>query len=142
MTAGELLKNLHYINVRIEVKKQHLKDLWEEATASGGIRYDKDRVVTSLRQEGGFENKAINYAMLCEEIQKDLDKLTKQYEMGRTIINGIKNPTDRAIVDLIYVENLKIKDVALKLHYTESNVYYRKKRIMAKLNNIVVNLNE
>lgn len=138
MTAADLLREMYSIGARIEAKKERLEDLRLMATANGGIRYDKDRVVTSLPQEGGFENKVIDVAMLCAEIQKDIDRLAEKYERGKQIIDHVPSPTDRAILDLIYVQHYKIKDVAETLHYTESNIYYRKKHAMKRLNTIIL----
>ena len=138
MTAADLLREMYSIGTRIEAKKEKLETLNLLATSNGGIRYDKDRVVTSLPQEGGFENKVIDAAMLCAEIQKDIDRLTAKYEKGLEIIERVPQPTDRAILDMLYVQHFKITEIAERLHYTESNIYYRKKKVMAHLKTITL----
>ena len=138
MTAADLLRELYSIGTRIEAKQERLVNLRLLATSNGGIRYDKDRVVTSLPQEGGFENKVIEVAMLCDELQADIDRLTAKYEKGKQIIEEVPNPIDRAILDMLYADHLKIKDIAERLHYTEANIYYRKKNAMKKLNSIIL----
>ena len=138
MTAAELLREMYSLGARIEAKQEKLETLNLLALSNGGIRYDKDRVVTSLPQEGGFENKVIDAAMLCREIQADIDKLTEKYEKGRQIIDSVKNPTDRAILEMLYVHHIKIKDIAERLHYTEANIYYRKKKALKRLNYVIL----
>lgn len=138
MTAAELLREMYSLGTRIEAKQEKLEALNLLALSNGGIRYDKDRVVTSLPQEGGFENKVIDAAMLCAEIQADIDKLTEKYEKGRQIIDSVKNPTDRAILEMLYVHHIKIKDIAERLHYTEANIYYRKKKALKRLNYVIL----
>ena len=138
MTAAELLREMYSLGARIEAKQEKLEALNLIALSNGGIRYDKDRVVTSLPQEGGFENKVIDAAMLCKEIQADIDRLTAEYEKGRQIIASVKNPTDRAILEMLYVHHIKIKDIAERLHYTEANIYYRKKKALKRLNYVIL----
>lgn len=138
MTAAELLREMYSLGARIEAKQERLENLRLLATSNGGIRYDKDRVVTSLPQEAGFENRVIDVAMLCEEIQADIDRLTAKYEQGRQIIDGVGNPTDRAILEMLYVHHIKIKDIAERLHYTEANIYYRKKKALNALNYVIL----
>jgi len=138
MTAADLLRELYSIGTRIEAKQERLNNLRLLATSNGGIRYDKERVITSLPQEGGFENKVIDVAMLCEELQRDIDRLTAKYEKGIEVIDRVPSPTDRAILELLYVDHLKVKDIAERLHYTEANIYYRKKNAMARLNTITL----
>ena len=138
MTAAELLREMYSLGARIEAKQEKLEALNLLALSNGGIRYDKDRVVTSLPQEGGFENKVIDAAMLCKEIQADIDRLTAEYEKGRQIIASVKNPTDRAILEMLYVHHIKIKDIAERLHYTEANIYYRKKKALKRLNYVIL----
>lgn len=136
MTAAGLLRELYSINVRLEEKKKKKEELWLLATSNGGIRYDKDRVITSLPQEGGFENKVIDVAILCDEIQKDIDRLAAKYEKGLEVIERVPNPLDRTILELIYVDGLKPKVVAERLHYTDSNIYYHRKNAMERLEKI------
>jgi len=138
MTAAELLREMYSIGTRIEAKQERLNNLRLLATSNGGIRYDKDRVVTSLPQEAGFENRVIDVAMLCEEIQTDIDRLTAKYEKGIEVIDRVPSPIDRAILELLYVHHLKVKEIAERLHYTEANIYYRKKNAMARLNTITL----
>ena len=138
MTAADLLRELYSIGTRIEAKQERLNNLRLLATSNGGIRYDKDRVITSLPQEGGFENKVIDVAMLCEELQRDIDRLTAKYEKGIEVIDRVPSPTDRAILELLYVHHLKVKEIAERLHYTEANIYYRKKNVMSRLNTITL----
>lgn len=138
MTAAELLRELYSIQERIDAREEHLKRLRELATSSGGIRYDKERIVTSLPQEGGFENKVIEVAMLCDEIQADLDQLKAKYARGVAIVESVENVTERTILDLMYVQHKKIADIAEKMHYTESNIYYHKKKAMDVLETVLL----
>lgn len=138
MTAADLLRDMYSIGTRLESKKKKLAELEADKTANGGIRYDKERVVTSPPQEGGFENKVIRLAMLCDEYQADIERLTKLYNKARNIIESVPSPIDRAILDMLYADHHTIKEIAESLHYTDANIYYRKKKAMAYLKTIIL----
>jgi DNA-directed RNA polymerase specialized sigma subunit len=132
-TAADYLWSILLVHQRIDSKKENLANLQLLATSTGAIRYDKDRVMTSLPQEAGFENRAIDVTMLEKEIQNDIDELTAMYDKGREIIRSVPNPIDQAILDMMFIDHVPIRTIAVRLNYSESNIYYRKKKVMDRL---------
>ena len=134
-TAADYLHAMYYLNIRIQNKEKRILELQALAESTGGLRYDKDRVITSTPREGGFENKAIDVTMLQQELQKDIHMFTEMYRIGEWILESLP-VIDRTILDMLYVDGASIKEVAERMHYSESNIYYRKKRAMEKLQKI------
>lgn len=132
-TAAGFLQDMLYLNLRIESKKKRLLELKLLSESTGGLRYDKDRVVTSLPQEAGFENHVLEATMLQLELEKDISVLTVLYQQGRWILDKVHNPIDKTILDLMYFDGRSVKEIAVQMHYSESNIYYRRKRVMDSL---------
>lgn len=135
-TAAGFLQDMLYLNLRIESKKKRLLELKLLSESTGGLRYDKDRVITSLPQEAGFENHVLEATMLQLELEKDISVLTVLYQQGRWILDKVHNPIDKTILDLMYFDGRSVKEIAVQMHYSESNIYYRRKRVMDSLKKI------
>ena len=132
-TAADYLKAMHWINVRIDSTKERIDYLEKMAGSISGVSYEKDRVIASAPKEAGFENQIVNLAMLKAEMKKNIDDLAEMYDKGMEIIQSLQNPIDQTILSMFYIDHKTIPTIAKKMHYSQSNIYYRKKHAMDRL---------
>lgn len=133
MTAKQYLQKMFYFHKSILKKRKQIEELRLLAESTGAIRYDKDRVVTSLPQASGYEDKVIQIVDMEHKLLEDIAQLTEMYITGEKIICSLADPTDRLILRMRYIDNMKWKEIASELNYSVDHIYYRHRHALKKI---------
>ena len=119
MTKEEL-RNIMYLNSRIESKIRQLEHIKSTMTDLGAIDYSKDRVQTGV--SSSVENTVIRVADLEADINKDINKLVDMKQQARKVINKAAG-IESVILEMRYLENMKWEEIAYRLNYSLPAVY-------------------
>lgn len=133
MTEKQYLRKMFYFHKSILKKRKQIEELRLLAESTGAIRYDKDRVVTSLPQASGYEDKVIQIVDMEHKLLEDIAQLTEMYITGEKIIYSLADPTDRLILRMRYIDNMKWEEIASELHYSVDHIYYRHRHALKKI---------
>lgn len=98
MNVKQYLEQLEAFDSRIVNCAEHIEDLKLMATGGGSIRYDKDRVQTSLT-DSKLERDVVDYVAL-EQKHKDL--IEEYVKAKETIIAQINGLDQAAHIDVLY----------------------------------------
>lgn len=137
MTKGEVYEFLNAVRttdlyiIRLQAQKRAL----EACLMPSGIRYDKDKVMSSPEDQlskicadiSVLDNK-IALALIARakkiiDIQKGIDKLTEE--------------DNKAVLTLCYIERAKIDDIAGMLGYSADWVYKKRRKGIEELMKIL-----
>lgn len=133
MTAKQYLRKMFYFHRTILAKQKQIEELRLLAESTGAIRYDKERIVTSLPQAAGYEDKV---AVLVDEEHKLLDdivELTKMINVGLDMINALEDPIDQLILVMRYINHMRWEDIAQELGCSVDHVYYKHRHALKKI---------
>lgn len=119
MTKEEL-RNIMYLDSRIESKIRQLEHIKSTMTDLGAIDYSKDRVQTGV--SSSVENTVIRVADLEADINKDINKLVDMKQKARKVINKAAG-IESVILEMRYLENMKWEEIAYRLNYSLPAVY-------------------
>lgn len=117
----EELRDIMYLDSRIESKLRQLERLKSTKDCLGSIDYSKDRVQTS-GVTSSIENAVIRIVDLEQEINEDIDELVCMKQKAREEMNkatGIEN----IILEMRYLENMDWEEIAYRLNYSLPAVY-------------------
>lgn len=121
--ARRYLMQIRKLERMIDQKRRQIENLEEMATSGGAIRYDKDKVISSVRTDA-TENKVIRYVDLQAELKQDIDR----YVMMRDrIIREIHELEDVRFITILhdyYVDDKDMMAIADKLHYSYDHVVH------------------
>lgn len=117
MKAKEYLGQVLLLNEKINQKQIQYKELLHIATSAGAIRYDKERVQTSLTGDS-MSNIVSKYVDLQQEINSDIDHFI---DMKNKIINEIQSLSDVKFIKLLfmrYIQGKRLEEIAVDLDYS------------------------
>ena len=117
-SAKEYLKQLERLNEMIDQKVKQADELREMAMGGGmGVRYDKDRVMSSPSQDGSVD-KIIRYVDLEKEVNVDIDRYVDLKNQIINQIQGIKNQAHMKLLFKRYVEFKRLEVISVEMNYT------------------------
>lgn len=117
----EELRDIIYLDDRIESKLRQLESLRSTKDCIGSIDYSKDRVQVST-VSSGIENVIIRIVDLESDINSDIDRLVDMKQKAREEINKV-NGMAGTILEMRYLENMKWEEIAYRLNYSIRAVY-------------------
>lgn len=101
-----------------QIKRKKLEiEAIEAAVYPAGIRYDRDKVQTSPR-----DDQIPSVLAKTEPLKKDLDRLIRRYTEAANRRSGMLDTIDSEAADIIlarYADHLKWEDMRKKYHYSE-----------------------
>lgn len=123
MKAKEYLGQVMLLNEKINQKQLQYDELIQTATSTGAIRYDKERVHTSISGDK-MGNIVSKYIDLQNGINHDMDHLI---DLRNKIINEIQALSNVKFIKILfmrYIQNKRLEEIAVELNY--SYQYVRK----------------
>lgn len=117
MKAKDYLLQVSVLNVKIDQKQMQYEELLQTATSTGAIRYDKERVQTSLSGDS-TSSIVCKYIDLQKEINADIDHYV---DVKNRIINEIHALSDIKFIKLLYmryIEEKRLEQIAVELNYS------------------------
>lgn len=133
MTAKQYLRKMFYFQKTIIAKQKQIEELRLLAESTGAIRYDKDRVITSLPQAAGYEDKVAALVDMEHKLLEDIQELTEMYNEGWKMIDSLGDPMDRLILVMRYINHMRWEEIALELNYSVDHIYYRHRHALKKI---------
>lgn len=133
MTAKQYLRKMFYFHRTIIAKQKQIEELRLLAESTGAIRYDKDRVITSLPQAAGYEDKVAALVDMEHKLLEDIEELTGMYNEGWKMIDSLEDPVDRLILVMRYINHMRWEEIALELNYSVDHIYYRHRHALKKI---------
>lgn len=133
MTAKQYLRKMFYFHRTIIAKQKQIEELRLLAESTGAIRYDKDRVITSLPQAAGYEDKVAALVDMEHRLLEDIVQLTEMYNEGWKLIDSLEDPIDRLLLVMRYINHMRWEDIAQELGCTVDHVYYRHRHALKKI---------
>lgn len=133
MTAKQYLRKMFYFHRTIIAKQKQIEELRLLAESTGAIRYDKDRVVTSLPQAAGYEDKVAALVDMEHKLLDDIAQLVSMYDTGWKLIDSLEDPIDRLILVMRYINHMRWEEIAQELGCTVDHVYYRHRHALKKI---------
>lgn len=133
MTAKQYLRKMFYFHRTIIAKQKQIEELRLLAESTGAIRYDKDRVITSLPQAAGYEDKVAALVDMEHKLLEDIQELTEMYNEGWKLIDSLEDPVDRLILVMRYINHMRWEEIALELNYSVDHIYYRHRHALKKI---------
>lgn len=116
MTPKKYLMLVGILNRRIDIRQRQLEDMKLKLTATGGNDYSQDKVKGGLPQDT-VADRVIDYI----QMEGRLNRLIDEYIIIRDrITEQIAKLSDEryiALLSLKYLEGMKLKDIAEKMHY-------------------------
>jgi len=117
MNAKDYLKQVLLLDEKINQKQMQYEELLQTATLIGAVRYDKEKVQTSLTDDG-MSNGVIRYIELQEEISCDIDNFI---DVKNKIITEIQELSNVKFVHLLfmrYIRGKRLDEIAGSLNYS------------------------
>lgn len=116
MTAKEYLMKIKTIDIMISCKVDHITELRNLLTG-GAIRYDKDKVQTSLSNDRMTDIVA-KIIELEEIIDDDIDKLVSYKTKARELIEMLEDDMEKVILYKRYFDGKTFEQIAVECNYS------------------------
>lgn len=133
MTAKQYLRKMFYFHRTILAKQKLIEEMRLLAESTGAIRYDKDRVITSLPQGAGYEDKVAALVDMEHKLLEDITELTEMFGVGMQMIESLDDPVDRLILVMRYINHMRWEDIATELNYSVDHIYYKHRHALKKI---------
>lgn len=118
MNAREYLEQIQVIDVSISQDQELLDNMKLKASSGGAIRYDKDKVQTSI-VGSQIETDVCRYVDFERKLTEKIDRFADVRELIVSQIQGLKQPNYMKVLFKVYVQYKFLKDAA-----TEMNLSY------------------
>lgn len=129
MNAKQYLGQLEALDARIRNTEEHISDLKLKASGGGSIRYDKDRVQTSLT-DSKLERDVVDYVALEEVHSEMIRKYTNAKEKVIEQINDLDISAHIEILFKVYVQYKTLKESAHEMGRSERYVIDKHKEAL------------
>lgn len=116
----EELKDIYYLDSRIESKIRQLEQLNALKTCVGALDYSKDRIQTSTTNS--TEDRLIRIIDLENNINSDIDDLIDMKNEARKIISKLSG-VERTVLEMRYFEGMAWEEIAFRLGYEVRQIY-------------------
>lgn len=117
MNAKDYLKQVLLLEEKINQKQMQYKELLRTATLTEAVRYDKEKVQTSLTNDS-MSNVVIRYIELQEEINHDIDNFIDVKNKVITEIQALSNTKFVNLLFMRYIQGKKLDEIATSLNYS------------------------
>ena len=118
----------NYKKNKSRIKILQLGYITDDDFTISGVDYSKDKIQTS--NMGDISDTVIKR-------EKELEKLIYEVNVTEALLESL-NTKDRYIIEAIYIENIRMNKIAVKLNYYEiKTVWNNKDRIMNYLLDLV-----
>ena len=117
MKAKEHLGNLRCLKIKIDQKKEQLKELELLRGSLGSLDYSKERVQTSV-DGNKVENDTLKILLLESEIKDDMIAFEIEKDKMIREIHMLKNADYIRLLFKRYVEFKSLEKIAVEMNYT------------------------
>lgn len=117
MNAQKYLQQIKMLETKIKQKEEQIEYLKEAASGAGAIRYDKDKVQTSM-MDSKLESLIIQYMTLEQEVQEQILHLE---QVRHRIIGEIQELHDDRYINVLFKRYVEIKSyelIAVEMNYS------------------------
>lgn len=117
MNAQKYLQQIKVLETKIKQKEEQIEYLKEGASGAGAIRYDKDKVQTSMT-DSKLESLVIQYMTLEQEVQEQILHLE---QVRHRIIGEIQELHDDRYINVLFKRYVEIKSyelIAVEMNYS------------------------
>lgn len=116
------LKKILYLDDLIDSKYRQLDELKNKmlTVASPGFSTDK---IQSTKKSDPVGDRTCRYLDLYNEIQNDIDRLTKYKNKARVEISKLE-PPHSTVLEMRYLECMEWKEISNIMHYSLSHIYH------------------
>ena len=134
MGIKEELKDLRVISKIIDSKNRQLVQLKRYCTTIKSFDYSKEKIYGGKKQD--FSDTVDKIIDLENEINKDIDDLIDKKTKMNEFIKSVLSGNEYAVIQMRYFEELNWLEIAIKLNYTEINIYKIHGKALFKLNKV------
>lgn len=134
MGIKEELKDLRVISKIIDSKNRQLAQLKRYCTTIKSFDYSKEKINGGKKQD--FSDTVDKIIDLENEINKDIDDLIDKKTKMNEFIKSVLSGNEYAVIQMRYFEELNWLEIAIKLNYTEINIYKIHGKALFKLNKV------
>ena len=134
MGIKEELKDLRVVSKIIDSKERQLSQLKRYCTTIKSFDYSKEK--TNGRKKQDFSDTVDKIIDLENEINKDIDDLIDKKTKMNEFIKSVLAGNEYAVIQMRYFEELNWLEIAIKLNYTEINIYKIHGKALFKLNKV------
>ena len=134
MGIKEELKELRAISKIIDSKNRQLAQLKRYCTTIKSFNYSKEKINGGKKQD--FSDTVDKIIDLENEINKDIDELIDKKIKMNNFIKSVLSGNEYAVIQMRYFEELNWLEIAIKLNYTEINIYKIHGKALYKLNKV------
>lgn len=134
MGIKEELKDLRVISKIIDSKNRQLAQLKRYCTTIKSFDYSKEKINGGKKQD--FSDTVDKIIDLENEINKDIDNLIDKKIKMNDFIKSVLSGNEYAVIQMRYFEELNWLEIAIKLNYTEINIYKIHGKALYKLNKV------
>ena len=132
MGIKEELKDLRVISKIIDSKNRQLAQLKRYCTTIKSFDYTKEKTNGGKKQD--FSDTVDKIIDLENEINKDIDDLIDKKIKMNEFIKSTLSGNEYAVIQMRYFEELSWLEIAIKINYTEINIYKIHGKALFKLN--------
>ena len=134
MGIKEELKDLRVVSKMIDSKERQLSQLKRYCTTIKSFDYSKEKINGGKKQD--FSDTVDKIIDLENEINKDIDDLIDKKIKMNDFIKSVLSGNEYAVIQMRYFEELNWLEIAIKLNYTEINIYKIHGKALFKLNKV------
>lgn len=134
MGIKEELKDLRVISKIIDSKNRQLAQLKRYCTTIKSFDYSKEKTNGGKKQD--FSDTVDKIIDLENEINKDIDDLIDKKIKMNDFIKSVLSGNEYAVIQMRYFEELSWLEIAIKINYTEINIYKIHGKALFKLNKV------
>ena len=134
MGIKEELKDLRVISKIIDSKNRQLAQLKRYCTTIKSFDYSREKFNGGQKQD--FSDTVDKIIDLENEINRDIDELIDKKNKMNEFIKSVLAGNEYAAIQMRYFEELNWLEIAIKLNYTEINIYKIHGKALYKLNKV------
>ena len=134
MGIKEELKDLRVVPKIIDSKNRQLAQLKRYCTTIKSFDYSKEKIKGCQKQD--FSDTVDKIIDLENEINRDIDELIDKKIKMNEFIKSTLSGNEYAVIQMRYFEELSWLEIAIKINYTEINIYKIHGKALYKLNKV------
>lgn len=122
MNVKEFLNKIRKIDMMIDCKLNQIRELRSLITGRG-IRYDEDKVQTSLSNNDLMADTIANIVELEQKINVDIDELIRYKERARKMIEKLEDDVQKVVLYKRYFDYKTFEQIAVECGYSWRHVF-------------------
>ena len=136
MSAKDFLNRIRHIDIMIDCKCEQIASLRELLTG-GAIRYDKDKVQSSVSDT--MSDTISKIIELEEKVNADIDLLVDYKTQARELIEQLPSDVEKVILYKRYFDNKSFEQISVECNYSWRHTCRLHGMALASLNKIMQN---